>query len=311
MLPVPRAFLFFLTLLPVSHVSPPAASAGERALAVFTETTGRVELRRRGLKEQIHDGSFLFRNDVVITGPRGKTTLLLRDGSRIRLFEQSRFLINHEKVSENPAGRINRRMRLHSGTILVLLLSANMQAEIQSGPGILIRVNGGILRVFHREKENTISITKGEAWIRNRLSSVKLDEGQRLDRVKDTDYLSEHATPIPHVFRLHSDPLELAFAEEKPVSAFLELQLKTRLTDRDVHRKGPVRLWSSYSRLSIPREVKLDSRGHAHVRMRISPPDRLTGLFDGTIRLFASMDSAGFEQVAEGQLLLRVSGQDP
>ena len=87
------------------------AALAQDAVATLYSSTGVVEvtLSKSMRTTQGREGLLLYERDLVRTGVDGKATILFRDGSEIRLFENTEFqiqeactVINEAKDMANP-----------------------------------------------------------------------------------------------------------------------------------------------------------------------------------------------------------------
>jgi len=67
---------------------------------------------------------------------------------------------------------------------------------------------------------------------------------------------------------------------------------------------------SDYYRIRLPKRFMLDKKGFARVLVGIDPPRLSEPGFKGLITIRAFMDQDGFDDVAEGSLVLKILNAD-
>ena len=90
------------------------------AVATLYSSTGVVEvtLSKSMRTTQGREGLLLYERDHVRTGVDGKATILFRDGSEIRLFENTEFQIQEASEQETGERSFRRKLFLRFGAFL-------------------------------------------------------------------------------------------------------------------------------------------------------------------------------------------------
>lgn len=155
--------------------SPLKAQVGVPVASIH-ELNGLVQMtpQQTGRKLVARSGSFLGEEDILETGKDGRVTILFRNGSKIRLFEDTKLSI--QKALE--ANIVNRafeiEIQLHTGSLRANFLPGQQIASIQT-PQAKIKVDGTVFRMEEKPGSGTtISMTEGKLFVNNGVSSLEL-----------------------------------------------------------------------------------------------------------------------------------------
>jgi hypothetical protein len=267
------------------------------------QQTGRTLVAR--------SGSFLGEEDVLETGKDGRVTILFRNGSKIRLFENTRLSI--QKALE--ANIVNRafeiEIQLHTGSLRANFLPGQQIATIRT-PQATIKVNGTVFRMEENQKAGTtISLTEGKLLVNNGVSSMELLPGQRLSEVKYLDGLSTKLEEMKTQIFMSLIPENVDLSEFTTQNMTLTLQLANLQSSKIVRTRGNVYLESDFYNLRLPSMTTLDSSGFVRVPARIRPPRVSDKAFDGQIVVRAFLDSSHHNVHGEGSLVVNTQGTQP
>jgi hypothetical protein len=297
--------IFLLTSPLKAQVSVPVASIHELdgLVQMTPQQTGRTLVAR--------SGSFLGEEDVLETGKDGRVTILFRNGSKIRLFENTRLSI--QKALE--ANIVNRafeiEIQLHTGSLRANFLPGQQIATIRT-PQATIKVNGTVFRMEENQKAGTtISLTEGKLLVNNGVSSMELLPGQRLSEVKYLDGLSTKLEEMKTQIFMSLIPENVDLSEFTTQNMTLTLQLANLQSSKIVRTRGNVYLESDFYNLRLPSMTTLDSSGFVRVPARIRPPRVSDKAFDGQIVVRAFLDSSHHNVHGEGSLVVNTQGTQP
>ena len=105
------------------------------AVATMMEVNGNVEvtLSRTLRTTQGRNGLLLYAKDRIRTGLDGKATILFRDGSRLRLFENTEFVIEAVTEQKSNTGRsFQYKLLLKLGAIWSHFAENHQDTKIQT-----------------------------------------------------------------------------------------------------------------------------------------------------------------------------------
>lgn len=133
-----------------------------------------------------------------------------------------------------------------------------------------------------------------------------MNAGQWIPEFGRTDDLSKIVVPIPNLLNLKSDEYKFDFRNEKSKQFGFSVQLQNSVSSKIVKRKGLVIFESDYNRIRLPKRFMLDANGFARGLVGIDPPLIDDKKFRGLITIRAFMDNDGFDDVAEGNLVIKI-----
>ena len=292
--------------------SPRKAQVGVPVASIH-ELNGLVQMtpQQTGRKLVARSGSFLGEEDILETGKDGRVTILFRNGSKIRLFEDTKLSI--QKALE--ANIVNRafeiEIQLHTGSLRANFLPGQQIASIQT-PQAKIKVDGTVFRMEEKPGSGTtISMTEGKLFVNNGVSSLELLPGQRLSKVKYLDELSTKLENMKTQIFMNLTPEIVDLSEFTTQKMTLTLQLADLKSSKVVRAAGKVYLESDFYNLRLPSMTTLDSSGFVRIPARIRPPRVSDKAFDGQIVVRAFLDSARHNLHGEGSLVVNTQGTQP
>jgi len=300
----PFRSLFIILVLSVL-ASLVSAQSNNPAIATLLNVEGTVRVvtlkspkGRRG-----SDGMLLFAGNKILTSKKSKTTVEYRDGSRVRLFQNSALVLNLSEEQSTSKRTFKFQLTLKSGSLRGRFLKGLQRTKIRT-PTALIGIRGTSFRITENNNNATVSLTEGQVEVSNLSSKVILNPGQWLDNFDRNADLVQKAGPIPNLLSLKTSVYELDFRDGK--SKQLDFSVQNSISGKLVKRSGLVLFESDYKRIRLPKRFLLDKRGFARVLVGLDPPSITDQGFSGLITIRAFMDDDGFDDVAEGHLVLKI-----
>ncbi len=267
-----------------------------RAQVIVAETNRRVTGR---------NGLLLKDGDTVITKAKSRVTIKFRDGSEVRLFPKSQFVIQAIKESRTKQRAFSYRLFLKLGSIWGQFVPQRQVASIRM-PTATIGIKGTTLRAVHRNGKGRVALTEGRVVVSNDGSKVELLPGKRLPDFTSDDDLTKLVEDIPFKVDIKSEKRELKFSRNQPEEVFVTLQLINIKTGAEVHRAGKIYFRSNYGRIAYPPVAALDQRGFTRVPLVISPPELGDDKLEGSVYVWALIDEEDADDTVEGKILFRI-----
>ena len=284
-----------------------AAQSSEPAIASLLQVEGSVEAvtgkspkGRRGI-----NGMLLFAGDKINTAENSKATIEYRDGSRVRLFQNSQLILNLSEEEVTSKRTFKFQLSLNKGSLRGRFLKRLQRTRIRT-PTAQIGVKGTTVRIKDNDNRATVSLTEGQVEVSNLSSKTILNPGQWLPDFGRTEDLTEKVTPLPNILHLKTFDYELDFRDGKSKQLKFSVQLQHGISGKTVARRGLVVFESDYYSIRLPKRFMLDKKGFARVLVGIDPPRLTDPGFKGLITIRAFMDQDGFDDVAEGSLVLKI-----
>lgn len=251
---------------------------------------------------QGRNGLLLRAGDTVVTMKKTRVSIKFRDGSEVRMFPNSRFVI--QSVKETPTGKRTflHKLFLGLGSAWANFVPQRQVATITT-PTATIGIKGTTFRITERNNKSRVALTEGLVSVSNDRTEVNLTPGKRLTDFTRTDNLKKKITTIPFKVDVKSNKRKLSFSSTTPEEAFLTLQLIDIKTGKQINRSGRIYLRSNYQRVIYPKSASLNQRGFARVPISFAPPESSDENLDGNIYVWALMDEESADDTAEGRIL--------
>ena len=288
-----------------------SAQSSEPAIASLLKVEGAVEAvtakspkGRRGI-----NGMLLFSGDKINTAENSKATIEYRDGSRVRLFQNSQLVLNFAEEQATSKRTFKYQLSLNKGSLRGRFLKRLQRTRIRT-PTAQIGVKGTTVRIRDNNNRATVSLTEGQVEVSNLSSKTLLNPGQWLPDFGRAEDLTEKISPLPNILHLKTFDYELDFRDGKSKQLKFSVQLQHGISAKTVARSGLVVFESDYYRIRLPKRFMLDKKGFARVLVGIDPPRLSEPGFKGLITIRAFMDQDGFDDVAEGSLVLKILNAD-
>jgi hypothetical protein len=304
-----KAFLNRSVLLIVllALAAPAAFAEDDEIVASLQNLLGRVQVVQKvnGETVQARIGLLLRAGDTVVTADQSRATIKFRDGSEIRLFQNTRFVLQAAKESVGNDRSFRFDLLLRAGSLWGLFVKQHQTAKI-STPTATIGIKGTTLRITEQDNTARVALTEGLIEVSNERKTVELEPGKRLVNFTRVDDLSLKIEPIPFKLEMRSEKRKLAFAGNQPEEVFVTLQLTNVTTGREVPRAATIYFRSNYDKITYPPMAKLDQRGFARVPLTLAPPEAADAQLNGNVYVWAVIDQADADDTGEGRILFNI-----
>lgn len=302
----PFKYLFIIFLFSLSSAQGSAQSENP-AIATLLNVDGAVKVFNENSPKgrQGSHGMLLFAGNKILTSAKSKSTVEYRDGSRVRLFQNSTLVLNLSEEQTTNKRTFKFQLTLKSGSLRGRFVKGLQRTKIRT-PTALIGIKGTSVRISENNNKATVSLTEGQVEVSNLYSSTTLNPGQWLtDFDRNTD-LTQNVTQIPNLLSLKTAEYELDFRNAKAKQLDFSVQLQNSISGKSITRSGQVIFESDYKNIRLPKRFLLNDRGFARVLIGLDPPSLTDPEFKGLITIRAFMDGEGFDDVTEGHLVLKI-----
>ncbi len=292
----------------------PALGQDEEVVASLHSISGRVQVLQKSNGETVEGrtGLLLHSGDTVVTSDQSRATIKFRDGSEVRLFQNTRFVLQGARESAGTDRSFKLDLLLRVGSLWANLVKQRQTARIAT-PTATIGIKGTTLRVTELDNKSRVALTEGLVDVSNSNGTVELDAGKRLTEFTRTDDLATKVQPIPYKLEIRANKKQLTFEGGQPEEVFVSLQLVQVGSGREVARPALIYFRSNYDKITFPTMAKLDDRGFARVSLRFAPPEPSDAALNGSVFVWAVVDQSDADDTGEGRALFTVpvpSGQD-
>ncbi len=273
------------------------------AVASFGKLDGNVQVLREARKIPGRVGVILNDKDVVLTSGNGRVTIIFRDGTEVRLFQNTRFIIEKSEETGDEQRSMLYNFKLSVGSFWARFAKGRQHTQIAT-PSATIGIKGTNVALSQKGSRLDIALSKGEVSVENETDRMSLKAGYRLKGVQRVGMMQDKVSEMPYQISIKPDSnrIKLPEAGEKE-EIFFTLQLIEVKSRQNLHRQGRVYLTLDNDKFSFPKEIKLNERGYARVRAIIKPFQR-ADYKNGQLTLFAVMDGKQAMEVGVGETLL-------
>lgn len=294
-------------LLMATLVASVAFADDDAIVASLQSMLGHVQVLQKANGETVQGrvGLLLHNGDTVITENDSRATVKFRDGSEIRLFQNTRFVLQAAKESMGSDRSFRYDLLLKVGSLWGLFVKQHQTAKL-STPTATIGIKGTSLRVVEHDNKARVALSEGVIDVSNQRKTVELDAGQRITDFSSVDDISKKVEPIPYKLELHSEKRKLGFASNQPEEVFITLQLTNVTTGREVPRPATIYFRSNYDKITYPPVAKLDDRGFARVPLTFGAPEPADAQLNGNVYVWAVIDSGDADDTGEGRILFNI-----
>jgi len=284
------------------HLSETCEAKSLPDFAVLSKIQGKIKAGPAIKMVEGTNGMLLRHRHRVKTEKDGKATVFIKDGTELRLFNDSNLIVGAKKSRNSRWMRY--RLVLLSGSFWGHFVRGKNPIEI-SGGSLRLQLSDASIRFSTKKTGTNISVLKGSVRVFNKSSFVKLHGGQRLYQIQKNDLMPQKISIIPYQLKLSLGPSKPVFHGDKTTELNLSLQVVRYGSERAVERPGPVYLWANYYNLEMPDSIRLNADGNAKAKIKFAPPSSKDRTFGGSVTFNAIMDHKGFDDVRDGAFVLR------
>lgn len=248
-----------------------------------------------------NDGFLLKDGDLVITGKGTNVSVIFRDGSEVRIFENTKFLIE-QAVEEKGSGRnFKYDFFMKVGSFWGKFIKGRQKTTIKT-PTATIGIKGTSLKVKAEKDKSGLVLSEGKVSVKNEDSSAVIDAGKMIDTIMETGKIKTR--DIPYKIFISTADTKLKFPKIGSSTHHLSLQLINQKTKQNLKRPGNVLISSPIDKMIFPQQIKLNSRGYARVPVTLKPLEDKDYRTNGFIEIYALMDGAKYFDIGSGQITL-------
>ncbi len=291
------SFILFILFIPTP------ATFAINAVASIKKLSGEVKIQR--LKRNIpgRKGLVLNDKDIVITGHKAKTTLLFRDGSEIRLFPNTRFIIQRtQEIKGAQRGFLNNFM-LKAGSFWGKFTKNRQKTQI-STPTATCGIKGTSVSFAQRNGKMDVSLSTGTIELENEDEKIQLPAGKMVKGITMTGSIQEKIEDIPYRLMIKPDNNKINIPLEGNEGKIdFTVQIINIKTKQNVERSGQIYLSLKMDKIVLPERVVLNERGFVRFTASIKPFKK-EDYGNGKIEIVAIAEGEKFMDIGSGQTML-------
>lgn len=263
-----KLIVFFLI---IGLTYPVSSAFAINAVASIKAVSGEVKIQRFKRSIPGRRGLVLNDQDVVITGHQAKTTILFRDGSEIRLFQDSTFTIEKSEEMEGGQRGFLHDFILKAGAFWGKFTRNRQQTKI-STPTATCGIKGTAVSFSQRDGKLDVSLSSGIIELENEDEKIQLQAGKMVNGITRTGSLQNKVQDLPYRLEMKPDSSEIEIPTEGNVNSIdFTIQIVNVKTRQNVNRSGEVFFSLRTDKIEFPQNVYLNSRGYARVTAKIKP----------------------------------------
>jgi hypothetical protein len=273
------------------------------AVASIKETNGEVKIERLRRNIPGRKGLILDDQDVVITGANANVTILFRDGSEIRLFQNTRFIIEKSEEMEGPQRGFLNNFLLKTGSFWGKFTKNTQKTRIVT-PTATCGIKGTSVSFAERNGKLDVSLSTGSIEIENEDEKVELQAGKMINGITPTGTFKEKIKDLPYLLEMEPDSSQITIpttGNEHKVD--FTLQVVNVKTKQNESRSGSVFFSLQSDKIVFPEKVILNERGYARVTATIKPFQK-ADYGEGRIEIEAVTEGESAMDIGTGQVLL-------
>ncbi|MBU2512953.1 FecR family protein [bacterium] len=300
--------VFALLFIAALVVHSPSTYAVE-AVASIKALDGTVDILRNKTTFAARTGLILHDKDLVVTYQKSKVTLIFRDGTEIRIFPNTRFLIEKSEESQDTPRRFLHNFMLKVGSFWGKF-TKNRQRSLVKTPTATVGVKGTTFAMAERDSSLDVSLSTGEITISNQTESIDLVTGKIVKNISATGTIQDKVSDITYQVVIKPDHNKIEIPEPgKENEVYFTLQLVNLKTNKNVDRPGEIYISLVTDKIEFEDNIRLNSRGYARVKALIKAFEAID-YRHGQIEIFAIMDGEEFIDVAAGRTVLTYDPPD-
>ena len=269
-------------------------------VASIKDLRGEIEIERNNNRLSARNGLILYDNDTVITGENSRVTIVFRDGSTIRLFAKTRFLIERSIESRKGSRKFLHNFILKLGSFWGRFSKKYQNTTIRT-PTATAGIKGTIVSMVERNASLDVSLTTGAVTLQNDNETVALKPGQIARNVTRRGSIGDKIKDLKYELVFKADDAEVRIPESgDAVEVHFTLQMVRKSISKNAARTGPVYISHEFDNIRFEPNIQLNNRGYARIKATILPFQDRDSLRE-TITITAVMDGESFIDVDAGQ----------
>lgn len=273
------------------------------AVASFGEVSGTVQVMRETRKIPGRTGLILNDQDVVITGTDSRASIIFRDGSEIRLFQDTRFVIEKSEEVNTGTRQFFNHFKLKVGSFWGKFIKGNQNTKI-STPTATIGIKGTNVAFKQGSEKLDLGLSSGLISIENEEGTYDLNPGNRVMGIERKGPIADKVSPQP--LRIELKPDKTKFEVPQPgrtTEIDFTLQVVDASTNRNKDYTGRLYMTVEIDKIVFPKVIELNNRGYARVTATVNP-FQVADYREGQVQIFAVMDGEESIDVAAGSTIL-------
>ncbi|MCP4753631.1 MAG: FecR domain-containing protein [Proteobacteria bacterium] len=273
------------------------------AVASIKTSQGDVKIQRVNRMITGRKGLVLNDEDLIITGQSAKATILFRDGSEIRLFQNTRFVIEKSQEAKGARRGFLNRFKLNVGAFWGKFAKGSQTTKIVT-PTATCGIKGTNASFSQRKEGLNVSLSQGAIELENEDEKIVLHSGKMIKGVTKRGSFKHNVTDIPYRIGITPDSKKIQIPTEGNEGKInFTIQIYNVKTKHNVERSGNIFISLPLDKIVFPSKIRLNKRGYKRVTARIKPFQK-GDYGNGRVEITAIADGESYMNVGSGQTIL-------
>lgn len=281
----------------------PQALSAINAVASISASVGDVKVIRNNRPITGRKGLVLNDGDIVTTEKNAKVSILFRDGSLIRLYQNTRFVVEQSVENGSAHRGFLNKFRLSFGSLWGKF-TKNRQRTIIKTPTATCGIKGTSVALAQKGDELNVSLSTGLVELENEDEKINLQAGKMIQGITKKGSFKDKIKDIP--FRILITPdrkkLEIPTAGNVGEISFT-LQVIDVKSKLNVSQAPRVLVTVPSDKIEFPESIRLNSRGYSRITAVIKPFQKVD-YGTGRIEVTAVAEDERYMNIGSGQSVL-------
>lgn len=292
--------IFFIAISTLSYTSKAEAIS---AVATLKRYSGDVKIQRSSRIMSGRRGLVLKDADVVITALKSKATILFRDGSEIRLFQNTKFVIEKSEESAGSRRGFFNRFKLKVGSFWGKFAKGRQQTIITT-PSATCGIKGTNVSFQQRDGKLNVSLSAGEIELENEDEKMLLSPGKIVSGIQKTGSFKNNVKELPFRLVIAPDHKKIKIPTEGHTDQIhFTIQLIDVNSKRNVNKSASIYVSLASDRIIFPERIYLNKRGYRRISAQILPFKK-SDYKTGQIEVLAIAEGEKYLNVSSGRTVL-------
>ncbi len=260
-------FAFIVVLLLVL----PQSLYAINAVASIKASIGDVKVSRLNRQISGRKGLVLNDGDVITTEKNSKATILFRDGSIIRLYQNTKFVIEQSVESKSTHRGFFNRFKLSLGSMWGKF-SKNRQRTVIKTPTATCGIKGTSVALAQQSGALNVTLSTGLVVLENEDEKIDLMPGKMIAGITKKGSFRDKIQDIPYRILIKPDSKKISIptkGNESIVSFTLQIiDVNSKL---NVPKAARVLITVPSDKIEFPESIRLNSRGYKRINATIKP----------------------------------------
>jgi hypothetical protein len=238
------------------------------AVASIKKISGSVQVKRANRVFPGRKGLILNDEDLVTTLSTGKITILFRDGSEIRLYENTKFVIEKSIEATGEKRGFFHNLTLQIGSFWGKFVKGHQVTTINT-PTATCGIKGTNVSFFEKNGKLDLSLSEGQVTVQNDDEEIVLNSGKMIEGITKQGSISDKIKNIPYRIVI-KQKTELEIPKTGQSFITFNVQLIDIKSKTNLERAGIVHLSTNIDKILFP-PVILNNRGFANFDASVLP----------------------------------------